>query len=24
VREDYVTYRFFEWANEVIGKVKLD
>jgi hypothetical protein len=24
VREDYVTYRFFEWANEVISKVKLD
>lgn len=24
VREDYVTYRFFQWANEVIGKAKFE
>jgi hypothetical protein len=24
VREDYVTRRFFEWANEVVGRLKLD
>lgn len=24
VREDYITYRFFDWANEIIGKAKFD
>lgn len=24
VREDYVTYRFFQWANDVIGRAKFD
>lgn len=24
VREDYVMHRFFAWANEVLGRVKLD
>ncbi len=24
VREDYIGYRFFQWANEVIGRAKFD
>lgn len=24
VREDYITYRFLQWANEVIGKAKFE